>query len=753
MTNLFTPQLKSVFSTLLILASMHLIAADSESQRSQPIGLQGFGTDVRPHVCNCVTPAQENAIKRMISAHVHRLGTTMQPRTAPQLYPFNPIGGTLWQDLFVGNFVDLDSTSPGILDWDCSQFTYDGHLGHDIGIRSFQEQAIGVPVFAALDGTVINVHDGEFDMNTTAAGQPANYVILDHGDGHHSLYFHFKKGSVAVTLNQVVKAGTQLGSVGSSGNSTGPHLHFESHFNGQAYEPSAGSCRPGQSYWVNQTPIRRDLYAQEICFSNVPFSGTSGLPFDTAARVGTYSVGTKTVYFRFILGNQPANSTYRIRFRRPDGVTSALDVSGDFNSNPFYRQAWWWYSYFLNFDVTGQWHVLIDINGSTLIDAPLDIVASDANIVNRPPNPITAVLDPVNYTINDAIFARVQSSLLLRDPDYDIVRYRYQWTVNGVSIRDVTTAGMADAIPKGSASVTDSVICTITPSDGKASGPSIQISGPLSVASSAIGAPNPAEVSQTMAFTAMAKGGIGAIAYSWDFGDGSPITTGASVAHAYVVVGTYTAIVTVTDSTNAMVTSAVMVSVYAPPVVGSGIDSDGDGFSDSFETAVGTLPSDASSTPTGTTITVAGIQTLIILKASIKLNFAKPAGNDLISFSGTVPVPAGFNPTLAKSYYFVGGVIKTLALTAKGSGVSGGDSVKVTLKTTKGVVQANPAAKYSINFKKGTFAATLLNAGLTNNDGTATVMVPFTFIYNNIVYQKTQTMIYTGKKGKTGSAK
>jgi hypothetical protein len=52
--------------------------------------------------------------------------------SGPALYPFVPIAGNLWQDRFVNNFVDLDPTSPGILDWDCTDFTYDGHTGHDI---------------------------------------------------------------------------------------------------------------------------------------------------------------------------------------------------------------------------------------------------------------------------------------------------------------------------------------------------------------------------------------------------------------------------------------------------------------------------------------------------------------------------------------------------------------------------------------------------------------------------------------------
>src|SRR5947208_354299 len=67
--------------------------------------------------------------------------------SSPQPYPFFPQGGIPWQDLYTFNFVDLDPTS-GIQDFDCTQYTYDGHKGHDSAIRTFREQAIGVPVFA-----------------------------------------------------------------------------------------------------------------------------------------------------------------------------------------------------------------------------------------------------------------------------------------------------------------------------------------------------------------------------------------------------------------------------------------------------------------------------------------------------------------------------------------------------------------------------------------------------------------------------
>lgn len=53
-----------------------------------------------------------------------------------------------------------------------------------------------------------------------------NHVVIDHG-GEYSMYAHLKPGTVAVQIGQQVRAGDVIGGLGSSGNSTEPHLHFQ----------------------------------------------------------------------------------------------------------------------------------------------------------------------------------------------------------------------------------------------------------------------------------------------------------------------------------------------------------------------------------------------------------------------------------------------------------------------------------------------------------------------------------------------
>jgi murein DD-endopeptidase MepM/ murein hydrolase activator NlpD len=389
----------------------------------------------------------------------------------PALYPFVPIAGTEWQDRFVNNFVDLDPTSPGILDWDCTGWTYDGHQGHDIILRSFGEEDIGVPVFAALDGTVADAHDGEPDHNTVWNNQAANYVVLQHNGSHYSYYWHFRSNSVAVAVGQVVRAGTQLGLAGSSGISDWPHLHFESHYNGAVYEPSAGPCRSGSSDWVSQIAIRRDFYIEELALHN-----TNGFPSGTwlpvnPARTGTFvrTGAAQPIGMWYTLHNHPGNSTWQARYLRPDG-TVLYDSGVRAYGNPFYRWSNWWFWFGLNPDVSGTWTLELSINGQVMVQAPFTVLDSGGVPTNRPPHGVAASFDPPWPGTNDVVFCRLNVPLL-EDPDYDLVSFRFQWRTNGVLARDSTNAAYSDALPAIAAAAPTLLSCTVTPYDGSAFGP------------------------------------------------------------------------------------------------------------------------------------------------------------------------------------------------------------------------------------------------------------------------------------------
>lgn len=85
----------------------------------------------------------------------------------------------------------------------------------------------GKPVIASNSGTVVKA-----EYTSTGYGI---YVIIDHGGGISTVYGHLS--SISVTKGQFVYQGEKVGEVGSSGNSSGPHLHFSVYINGYAQNP------------------------------------------------------------------------------------------------------------------------------------------------------------------------------------------------------------------------------------------------------------------------------------------------------------------------------------------------------------------------------------------------------------------------------------------------------------------------------------------------------------------------------------
>lgn len=87
----------------------------------------------------------------------------------------------------------------------------------------------GSPIYAAEDGVVI--------LAEWWSGY-GNAVIIDHGDGLWTLYGHIRNGGIKVSNGQTVKRGQKIAEVGSTGNSTGPHLHFEVRENNVPVNPN-----------------------------------------------------------------------------------------------------------------------------------------------------------------------------------------------------------------------------------------------------------------------------------------------------------------------------------------------------------------------------------------------------------------------------------------------------------------------------------------------------------------------------------
>ena len=134
-------------------------------------------------------------------------------------------------------------------------------------------------------------------------------------------------------------------------------------------------------------------------------------------------------------------------------------------------RGYWWFANRVTLGRLGRWRIVVDLDGRTLADAPIDVVARQSEVKNRPPNAISVSLRPEAPTAQDVVECRVSTSLVAEDPDFVIVRYRYRWFVDGKLVRAVQSAALTDVLRKGLARPGKSVRCAVTPSDGRLSGP------------------------------------------------------------------------------------------------------------------------------------------------------------------------------------------------------------------------------------------------------------------------------------------
>lgn len=215
----------------------------------------------------------------------------------------------------VSAYVDEDTLPGSVKDWNCGSNTYDGHRGTDIATFPFNFYKMDndlVEVVAAAPGTIIDKHDGEFDRNCSGNNLTANYVIVQHADGSMALYWHMKNGSITTTgIGQTVALGDHIGVVGSSGSSSGPHLHFEvwsGSTSATRKDPFGGSCNllnGNTSWWANQKPaketaiIRASTHTTDIVLPPCP--ATETLNESTSFTIPFQGAGLPPGYAKFYI--------------------------------------------------------------------------------------------------------------------------------------------------------------------------------------------------------------------------------------------------------------------------------------------------------------------------------------------------------------------------------------------------------------------------------------------------------------------
>jgi hypothetical protein len=265
----------------------------------------------------------------------------------------------------------------------------------------------GVDVLAAASGKVIFFKDGLFDKETVSDVSKGlgNYVAVDHGDQFITYYGHLKKNSIVVSEGQTVASGEKLGEVGSSGNSTDPHLHFELWYDSTIYiDPFAGPCGNDSTHWVDppeydttyslwsSNVVNEDLTLDSVRFEPKP----AGALTDAGAPITYWSI-SKNVS----VGDELSTSWYT-----PNGD---LWFSFPTTNTRFYGYYLYWT--YINFPVDGpfgEWKVIFKRNGEDIDEVNFLITdPADARSVNNRLYEIqhysTYILVDFNEEITDAV--------------------------------------------------------------------------------------------------------------------------------------------------------------------------------------------------------------------------------------------------------------------------------------------------------------------------------------------------------------
>lgn len=273
----------------------------------------------------------------------------------------------------ISNFVDHDSRYGYLLDYACGSRTYDlsgyNHKGTDFFTWPFAWNKMDnneVVVVAAAPGMIVGKQDGNFDRSCAISGGNWNAVYVRHADGSIAWYGHLKSGSVTgKPIGDSVITGEILGVVGSSGSSTGPHLHLELYTNStytNLVDPYNGTCNPSSSWWQGQRPYY-DSAVNKVMTGNAPVQWTS-CPNPTIINEQTEFGGSDDVYFTTFYRDQLAGQTSQYTIYQPDGSIYQRWTAS--SSASHYASSWWWWGYSLPADaMRGNWRFEVVFNGQT----------------------------------------------------------------------------------------------------------------------------------------------------------------------------------------------------------------------------------------------------------------------------------------------------------------------------------------------------------------------------------------------------
>jgi hypothetical protein len=300
-----------------------------------------------------------------------------------------PVDGDPQTDHYITAYVDLDPTTDDNTRDDESDYTGGFHTvdettGWHISPPTFSDQDAKIPVYAAADGVVSEVHDGEFDrrfevLNPLPDPIPeSNFITIDHGDGYTTTYSRLRQNSVWLRPGDPVVQGQLIGLIGSSGPfSVEPALHWEVARHGRPIETlldPAIYLENAPDYSGSFSTIRRSFFTQ--CLPTHPFqpcpNPTTFEESNPYGFVGHILEGPSSVDYFTVTGNQPVTvfaefgtirtgDTIEAVWSRPDGTEYARDMAVADRED--YSGEFWWRQFMPAEPIQGEWTVEFFQNG------------------------------------------------------------------------------------------------------------------------------------------------------------------------------------------------------------------------------------------------------------------------------------------------------------------------------------------------------------------------------------------------------
>lgn len=327
----------------------------------------------------CLTPSQRNQLvqdlinsQRLLKQQGKLLEAFKNNQHPLFIWPVKQSDAINYNEIWaISNYVDHNTEFPNkVTDYNGGSKSYDtengyNHRGLDIFIWPYSWNMVdqnGLTVIAAAPGQIIFKRDGQFDRSCSLNGNQWNAIYIQHSDGSVAWYGHLKEGSLtSKEIGATVATGEYLGVVASSGNSTGPHLHFEV-FEDDSYQldklidPYAGPFNNlnEDTWWAAQKPYRNPTI--NALTTNTDQPNFAACPQSVTINEKNQFAVNELVYFTVFLKDQ-LGQNFNLTVYRPD-QSVAYSWSRELAND--YASSYWYYSRAV--DVEGQWEVKCELS-------------------------------------------------------------------------------------------------------------------------------------------------------------------------------------------------------------------------------------------------------------------------------------------------------------------------------------------------------------------------------------------------------